>query len=236
MRGVLADVRAERRRPAACGGAFAAHATAALRAETLGESPAVRRMNVEQSNTSVVIDERIVLKGYRKTHSGPQPELEIARFLDAVCYRNTPALLGFVEYEHPASEPMAVCILQRFVRARGDGWSVTLEDLRNASARNPAARALQTARARRLGVRTAELHRAFATPGGGDAFEPEPTTQADLDAWAARARRRRRARSTRWPPNGSACPPRCAPRRRRCSSGATRSSPASPPRRSTRPS
>ncbi len=36
-------------------------------------------------------------------------------------------------------------------------------------------------------MRTAELHRAFATPGGGAAFEPEPTTQADLDAWVAQA-------------------------------------------------
>jgi maltose alpha-D-glucosyltransferase/alpha-amylase len=183
--GILADVRAERRRPAARGGTFAAHATAALHDETLDEPPRVRRMNVEQSNTSVVIDERIVLKGYRKTHAGPQPELEIARFLDAVGYRNTPALLGFVEYEHPASAPMAVCIMQRFVKARGDGWSVTLDDLRRASG----SQATQIERARRLGVRTAELHRAFATPGGGGgAFEPEPTTQADLDAWVAQAR------------------------------------------------
>jgi maltose alpha-D-glucosyltransferase/alpha-amylase len=177
--GILADVRAERRRPAARGGAFAAHATAALRAEKPGDPPRVRRMNVEQSNTSVVIDERIVLKGYRKTHAGPQPELEIARFLDAVGYQNTPALLGYVEYERPDGEPMAVCILQRFVEARGDGWSVTLDELVRGSA--------PIERARRLGVRTAELHRAFATPGGGAAFEPEPTAQADLDAWVAQA-------------------------------------------------
>ncbi len=180
--GILADVRAERRRPAAHDGVFAAHATAALRAEKPGDRPRVRRMNVEQSNTSVVIDERIVLKGYRQTHAGPQPELEIARFLDAVGYQTTPALLGYVEYERPDTAPMAVCILQRFVEARGDGWSVTLDDLER-SAAQPA----QIERARRLGVRTAELHHAFATPGGGDAFEPEPTTQTDLDAWVAQA-------------------------------------------------
>ncbi len=127
--GVLDDVRAQRRRPGLRGGTFAARATAALRELPPLEPPRVRRMNVEQSNTSVVVDERIVLKGYRKTHPGPQPELEIARFLDAVGYRNTPALLGFVEYERPGAQPMAVAILQRFVAARGDGWSVALDGL-----------------------------------------------------------------------------------------------------------
>jgi maltose alpha-D-glucosyltransferase / alpha-amylase len=179
--GIVADVRAERRRPAERGGTFAAHATAALRALPASAAPRVRRMNVEQSNTSVVVDERIVVKGYRKTHAGPQPELEVARFLDAVGYRNTPALLGYVEYERSGAEPMALCIVQRFVHARGDGWSVILGALRNRSA--PSAES-----ARRLGERTAELHRAFATTGGGAAFEPEPTTRADVDAWAAQAR------------------------------------------------
>ncbi|MEA2665802.1 MAG: maltose alpha-D-glucosyltransferase / alpha-amylase, partial [Candidatus Eremiobacteraeota bacterium] len=68
----------------------------------------------------------------------------------------------------------------RFVHARGDGWSVTLDELKRGAA--------QIERARRLGVRTAELHRAFATPGGGEAFEPEPTTPADREAWVAQAR------------------------------------------------
>jgi maltose alpha-D-glucosyltransferase/alpha-amylase len=44
------------------------------------------------------------------------------------------------------------------------------------------------ARSRTLGVRTAELHRAFATPTGDPAFEPEPVTAADIDGWAAQAR------------------------------------------------
>ena len=38
------------------------------------------------------------------------------------------------------------------------------------------------------GGRTAELHRAFAAPGEDPAFAPEPVTEADLDAWTARAR------------------------------------------------
>jgi maltose alpha-D-glucosyltransferase/alpha-amylase len=189
---VLADIEHERKRPAVRGGVFDAHATPALRANPVSHPPRIRRMNVEQSNTSVVVDERIMLKGYRRTHPGPQPELEVARFLDRVGYRNTPQLLGFLEYERPDADSMALCIVQRFIAADGDGWKVALESLRRLMHGDPAEAqrtfAQATARARRLGLRTAELHQAFATPTGDAAFEPEPTTRADLAAWEEQAR------------------------------------------------
>jgi maltose alpha-D-glucosyltransferase/alpha-amylase len=46
---------------------------------------------------------------------------------------------------------------------------------------------LVAARARTLGVRLAELHRAFATETGDPAFDPEPVTAAEVAAWTARA-------------------------------------------------
>ncbi|HZO93712.1 MAG TPA: maltose alpha-D-glucosyltransferase [Candidatus Baltobacteraceae bacterium] len=206
----LEDVRGERRREGYRGGTFAGHATDALRALPLGERPAVRRMNVEQSNTSVVVDDRIMLKGYRRTHAGPQPELEVARFLDAVGYRNTPALYGYVEYERDDRAPMAIAILQAFVSTQGDGWNTTLAYLERFFDRrrtleapqqlvapavpgieNPVdvdEHAIFLSRIRTLGVRTAELHRAFATPTGDPAFEPQPTMREDLEAWAEQAR------------------------------------------------
>ncbi len=190
---LLDDVRAERRRASDGGGAFVAHAAPALNRIEIASVPTVRRLAVEQSNTSVVLGEAIMLKGYRRVHRGPQPELEIARFLDAVDYRNTPALVGYVEYEHPESEATALCILQRFVPSEGDGWAVTLDYLASFFGRAAAGAtqahddAAYLQRVRTLGVRTAELHRAFATPLGDPAFEPEPTTQADVDAWIAQA-------------------------------------------------
>ena len=41
----------------------------------------VRAMGVEQSNSSVVLDERLVLKLYRRLEAGTNPELELLRFL-----------------------------------------------------------------------------------------------------------------------------------------------------------
>jgi maltose alpha-D-glucosyltransferase/alpha-amylase len=213
---LLEAVRGERRLLSTRGGTFAGTQTEALREIEFSSKPKVRRMDVEQSNTSVVIAERVVLKGYRKVHPGPQPELETARFLDRVGYRNTPALCGYLQHIDAQGEETALCILQAFVESQGDGWSTTLAYLdrffdRQRSlqsgdgsvaatpvAQNGQAREnlgvgiddheLFLARMRRLGIRTAEMHRAFATPTGNPAFEPEPVTQDDIAAWSARAR------------------------------------------------
>jgi maltose alpha-D-glucosyltransferase/alpha-amylase len=191
---LLDDLRAQRRRRSTRGGEFVARATPALAALDLPDAPEVRRLNVEQSNTSVVLGEAAMLKAYRRVHRGPQPELEVARFLAAVGYRNTPALLGYLEYEYPGSEPMALAILQRFVESQGDGWSAALAYLERFFDRRknvdaaPGEHAIFLERARTLGRRTAELHAAFATPAGDPAFDPEPTTSDDLAAWVAQAR------------------------------------------------
>ncbi len=210
VRALFDDVRSERRRDTTRGGAFAGHATEALLALDVPAEPAIRRMNVEQSNTSVVIDERVMLKGYRQANRGPQPELEVARFLDAVGYRNTPALYGFLEYEHPQDETIAVTIAQAFVESQGDAWGGTLAYLERFFDRHnnmetpqqlvaPAVSGIENVpdldeheiflmRARTLGVRTAEMHRAFATSTGDPAFEPEPTSGDDVAAWTDQAR------------------------------------------------
>ena len=209
VRALFDDMRNERRRPTTRGGTFAAYATPALAALELSPDLPVRRLDIEQSNTSVVIDETVILKGYRRANRGPQPELEVARFLDAVGYGNTPALYGYVEYEPAEGESTAVTIAQQFVESQGDAWAQTLAylerffDRRNTmDAQQPATPAIAgvdnapdvdehaifLARGHTLGVRTAELHGAFATPVGDPAFDPEPVTAADVEAWVAQAR------------------------------------------------
>ena len=210
VRALVGDLRENRRREGSRGGAFIAYAMPALGELPLAPELPIRRMNVEQSNTSVIVDEKIMLKGYRRANRGPQPELEIARFLDSVGYRNTPALLGFLEYVHPDTETIALAIAQQFADNQGDGWSVSQTYLdrffdRRKNMETPQQleapavpglenrtdvdeHAIVVERSRTLGVRTAELHRAFATSSGDAAFEPEATTAEDLAEWASQAR------------------------------------------------
>ena len=208
--GLLDDIRNNRQLPGLQGGTYVAKSTEKLAAASFSQQPKVRRMDVEQSNTSVVVDERAILKGYRRIHPGPQPELEIARFLASVDYRNTPAFYGSLEYLDRSGESTALCIVQEFVESQGDGWTATLAYLERFFDRRrnmaiphdgaPASAAEGTPdpdadshqifvqRARKLGVRTAEVHRAFASAKNDPAFDPEPVTHADLESWSADAR------------------------------------------------
>jgi maltose alpha-D-glucosyltransferase/alpha-amylase len=193
-RSLVAAMRDDRLVAGSQGGTFGAAGTEALRASKHDDRATVRRMELEQSNTSVVVDERIILKAYRRVQAGPQPELEIARFLARVGYANAPALLGTLEYVAADGTSSALAIAQEFVENRGDGWNATLAYLERFFDRHgehaPDAtdhHELFVPRARKLGVRTAELHRAFATASGDPAFDPEPVGPDDLAAWGARA-------------------------------------------------
>ncbi|SMH45260.1 malto-oligosyltrehalose trehalohydrolase [Azospirillum agricola] len=153
----------------------------------LGPDAPLRRLSGEQSNTSIRVGDAAILKGLRKLEPGTHPELEVGRFLTEVAgFANTPALLGWVERAN-SSGSTTLCILQALVPDAVDAWAHVTGRLTERVARFTDADRSDDIEApaflRRLGRRTAELHRALATPGGGDAFTPEPVTPATLRAW-----------------------------------------------------
>ena len=86
----------------------------------------------EQSNSSVIYGDRLILKLFRKLDSGVNPELEIGRFLTARRFPYTPALAGALEYRHSqgtAVEPSTVAVLSSFVPGCKDAWEYTLDTL-----------------------------------------------------------------------------------------------------------
>ncbi|MCP3142129.1 phosphotransferase [Pyxidicoccus xibeiensis] len=141
----------------------------------------VRRLLVEQSNTSVVLGEKVILKIIRKLESGVNPEYEVGRFLATKTgFRATPVLLGALHLEGPAGANIAVA--HRFVPNATDGWKYTLERLRQERALGE--RFL--GEMRELGMRLGELHNAFASASAEDpAFTPEPLLLEDLQRWSA---------------------------------------------------
>jgi len=159
----------------------------------------VRRLSAEQSNTSIALGERLILKIYRRLQSGIHPEVEVGRFLTQVAgFENTPALVGFAEHLAPDRTSTALAVVQGFVRNQGDAWSFTLDTLKReleAIALIPEEGAppleevfaLYLRYAEILGQRTGELHRAFATPTDDPAFALEALTEEDLAVVAADA-------------------------------------------------
>ena len=163
-----------------------------------------RLLSGEQSNTSVIYDERFILKLFRRIEEGINPELEIGAFLtDKAHFQQVPQLLGHLEYRNSQGRLVTQGILQTFVPNQGDAWRHILKGLagfyelvrkhigefrdRTASVfdtkRNPqvpefarAAVEADLSAAALLGQRTAELHLALASETDYPAFAPEPFT------------------------------------------------------------
>jgi maltose alpha-D-glucosyltransferase/alpha-amylase len=165
-------------------------------------------MKAEQSNSSVVYANRLVLKLFRRLEEGLNPDLEIGSFLtERTEFRNVPLLAGHLEYVSNEGERITLGILQGYIPNHGDAWQYTLkalaayyEQAQSAAGTRlgklPHAPILALAErevppdakqrigsylesARLLGVRTAQLHVALSTSRDQPAFAPEPFTGAN---------------------------------------------------------
>ncbi|MFC7478602.1 malto-oligosyltrehalose trehalohydrolase [Dankookia sp. GCM10030260] len=145
---------------------------------------AIRRGSAEQSNTSIRIGEGAILKVIRKLEEGVHPELEVGRFLTGEAgFAATPAMLGWIELDGATGAgAVTLSVLQAFVPNTGDGWSWVLDRLARPESHEEATVWLD-----RLGRRTAEMHRAFATDTADPAFRPEPVALEDREAWVGAA-------------------------------------------------
>ena len=151
-------------------------------ADVAATGGAPRRLTVEQSNTSVVFGDALILKHFRHLHPGGNPDIEITRFLtERTAFRHTPRLCGSIAYHDGAGE-WAVAVAQELVRGAHDGWTFLLGRL---AAGDAALGALE-----RLGRITAELHQALASGDPtSEAMAPEPITDDDVTAWTAGVQR-----------------------------------------------
>lgn len=121
----------------------------------------VRPMGAEQSNTSLVFDERLVLKVFRRIHRGPNPDIEVT------------AALADTGFEHVAA-PVAtweqdgthLAVVQPYLAGGTDGWALaqtSLRDLYGSDCDDPRDCGGDFgAEARRLGQMTAQMHIALA--------------------------------------------------------------------------
>jgi trehalose synthase-fused probable maltokinase len=185
-----------------------ASSTRALQALTAGAGQLVSRViRSEQSNTSIVYGDRLILKLFRRFEEGVNPDLEIGRFLTERGFANIPPVAGALEYRRSGGDPATLALLQGFVANRGDAWQYTLHSLGGYFVKATAQAGVQNsdllprqqhlldiageevpglvrdaagdylASARLLGRRTAEMHAALASDKGDPDFAPEPLSR-----------------------------------------------------------
>src|SRR5918999_98377 len=142
----------------------------------------VRPLGAEQSNTSLVYDDSMILKVFRRLTVGHNPEVEVIETLAKVGFTSVPEPLAAWR-----KDEMDLAFLQRFLAGATDGWHIALTSLRELfaeytigaapppgdalgagvtgpyEATDPAeARGDFAAEAERIGEVTAEMHQAMA--------------------------------------------------------------------------
>ena len=86
-------------------------------------------LKTEQSNTSIVFQDRLILKLYRRIEEGINPELEIGDMLTRMQFPNIPALVGDLQYIERGSEAALIATVERFVQNRGDAWMLAIDEV-----------------------------------------------------------------------------------------------------------
>ncbi|MGP3789691.1 maltose alpha-D-glucosyltransferase [Pseudomonas sp. B392_1p] len=86
----------------------------------------------EQSNTSVLIGERMMLKLVRRVMPGIHPETEMGGFLTERGFTNIAPLLGEVRRVDEQGTPHTLMVLQGYLSNQGDAWQWTQNNLERA--------------------------------------------------------------------------------------------------------
>src|ERR1019366_7489027 len=92
----------------------------------------VRPVGVEQSNTSLVFDDRLICKVFRRLQAGSNPDVEVTTAL---------AEEGFAHVAAPVAawrrEGYDLAFVQQFLSGGSEGWAMALTSLRDHYAGGP---------------------------------------------------------------------------------------------------
>ncbi|HEY0046392.1 MAG TPA: trehalose synthase [Flavobacterium sp.] len=87
-----------------------------------------RFMDVEQSNTSIVYNNKYVLKIFRRIYISTNPDYEISRFLtERMHFDYSPAYKGSINI-NLGEEDITLALMQELVENQGDAWKFMLEE------------------------------------------------------------------------------------------------------------
>lgn len=176
------------------GGALRASPGSRLQAIQIPPSPEIRRLSAEQSNSSLIVADSLVLKILRRVSDGIHPEVEMTRYLTERGYANCAPLLGEVARVDVDGTPHTLLLAQGFVRNQGDGWTWTLDFLartvEEAAVTGDDAEdenetfATYAAFAGAVGRRLGELHDVLAAPADDADFAPSRVDSSVAQEWA----------------------------------------------------
>ena len=131
-----------------------------------------RVLGVEQTNSSIVLDEELIMKVYRRVEAGVNPEVELLHFFGQHEFENVPKLWGWWSYAGSLMNA-SLGVVQQFVPGAVDGWALALDELGS----DPET---FLRRLRRLGQVIGEMHAVLASEPDDPVFAPEDASQESL--------------------------------------------------------
>jgi len=135
----------------------------------------------EQSNSTMIVGSKAVLKLLRKLAPGVHPDAEMVRYLADNGFEGVPPVLGTVKRVENGQETLLM-LAQAFVYNQGDGWEWTLGSLERLATETDWSFSNYENFAANLGRRLSQMHDTLALETDNPAFAPEP-----LDAKGAHA-------------------------------------------------
>ena len=171
-----------------------------------------RNMGMEQSNTSVIINDKCVIKFFRRIYANKNPDFEMSQFLsDRKGFKNTPAYQGSLNIIDTDNLVITIALMQELVENQGDAWEYMLDKLKvvfeNLNTKNISIDRLPKTelferldikdvppeiidwaglniflRMQRLAQRTAEMHIALGSEFEDNNFSPQHFNQ-DYEVW-----------------------------------------------------
>jgi maltose alpha-D-glucosyltransferase/alpha-amylase len=168
--------------------------TARMLALDLADDADIRRLSAEQSNSSMVIGDAIVIKIVRHVVGGIHPEGEMTRYLTERGFANIAPFYADVVRVDTSGNPATLMLVQGFIRNQGDGWRWTLEFLERtveelavtggSQDEHDDTFATYASFAASVGRRLAEMHAALSVATDDTAFAPYRAAESDIVEWA----------------------------------------------------
>lgn len=162
----------------------------------------IRAVESEQSNSSVILDDEVIVKSFRRPGSGPNPDLQLNRYLTSEGFEHVPPQVGEMAYRfgvpdsgNEADPTIDLAIAQQWIDGT-DGWQVVSKQLQRLydEAEPGGAGELPHQVVQRsgrildqleeLGDVTAALHVALSREEADTEFAPRVVRRSDLQGWA----------------------------------------------------
>ncbi|MBT8280720.1 MAG: trehalose synthase [Muriicola sp.] len=87
-------------------------------------------MGLEQSNTSIIINGKSVIKFFRRIYADKNPDYEMSRFLsERKGYKNTPPYEGSLSIIDADNVSVTIALMQELIPNQGDAWDYMLKEL-----------------------------------------------------------------------------------------------------------